>query len=196
VVVADLTTALGKIDPIEYRDRDAWLELLIACKSVGISLQAFTAWSIQDPMYADDADEIERQWRSIEPGHGGALWAALKAKGIKVEQQRREVPLTSPSASGASRHHNKSVGDRLIGACVSFKRNPTERSLFSHACLIADIVHEHRLVPDRHPTAKLYMDLLAGRVMETPLWMTLGRDGVRRTIERAFAHVEAKRASA
>jgi hypothetical protein len=187
VVVADLTTALGKIDPVEYRDRDAWLELLIACKSVGISLQAFTAWSIQDEMYADDGDEIARQWRSIAPGHGGALWAVLKAKGIKVEQHRREVPLTTPS-----RHHNKSVGDRLIGACVSFKRNPTERSLFSHACLVAEIVHEHRLVPTYYRTAKLYMDLLASAAAQTGLWKRLGAEGCRRSIENGFAHVEVK----
>jgi hypothetical protein len=179
VVVGDLTSALNRINPIDYRDRDPWLELLIACKSVGMSLQAFTAWSIQDPVYAGDAAEIARQWRSIAPGHGGALWAALKARGIEIRRQRREVPLASAMrAGGEHRHHNKSVGDRLIGACVSFKRNPTERSLFSHACLVAEIVHEHRLVPDRHPTSKLYMDLLASAAAQTELWKLLGRRGV------------------
>jgi hypothetical protein len=38
------------------------------------------------------------------------------------------------------------------------------------------------------------MRLLKGKVMETPLWAALGAAGVQRTIERAFAHVEAKRA--
>jgi hypothetical protein len=84
------------------------------------------------------------------------------------------------------------VGDRLIGACVSFKRNPTEPSLFSHACLIAEIVHEHKLVPGRYPTPKPYMGLLASAVMETPLWRTLGPQGCRRSIENGFAHVAVK----
>jgi hypothetical protein len=73
--------------------------------------------------------------------------------------------------------------------CVAFKRKPTEPNLFSHACLIAQVVQEHKLVP------RWYMDLLQSAVRETPLWQALGRDGVRRTIERAFEQ-RAKRTSA
>ena len=119
--------------------------------------------------------------------HGGALRATLKVRSIEVGTRNVAVPLPSPS-----RHHNKRVGDRLIGACVSFKRNPTERSLFSHACLIAEIVHDHKLVPDRHSTPKPYMDLLAGAAFQTELWGRLGAEGCRRSIENGFAHVEAK----
>jgi hypothetical protein len=191
VVVADLTAALWKLDACEWRDHDAWLGLMTACRYEGIRCEDFVKWSISDPDYRDDGEEIRQRWRTLKPGHGGALRAALKAKGIQVGGTHAvEVPLIS--SAGAGRHHNKSVGDRLIGACVSFKRNPTERSLFSHACLIAEIVHEHGLVPDRHPTAKPYMSLLKGKVMETPLWRALGAAGVERTIERAFRHIEAK----
>ena len=84
------------------------------------------------------------------------------------------------------------MGDRLIGACVSFKRNPTEPNLFSHACLVAEIVHEYRLVPTYYRTPKPYMDLLASAVMETPLWRALGPEGARRSIENGFEHVEQK----
>ena len=183
VVVTDLTSALDKMNPIDWRgDYEGWFALLMGAKFVGISLEAFTQWSIQDPVYADHVEEIARQWWSVEPKHGGALRAALKARGIRVQTTPSAVP---PTAVG--RHHNKSVGDRLIGACVSFKRNPTERSLFSHACLIAEIVHEHKLVPRWYRTAAPYMGLLKAAAMETELGRTLGRGGVERTIERAFA---------
>ena len=84
------------------------------------------------------------------------------------------------------------MGDRLIGACVSFKRNPTEPSLFSHACLIAELVHEHKLVPRWYRTPKPYMDLLVAAAFQTPLWKTLGPQGCRRSIENGFAHVAVK----
>jgi hypothetical protein len=191
VVVGDLTAALWKLDACEWRDHDAWLGLMTACQYEGIRCEDFVKWSISDPDYKDDAEEIRQRWLTLKAGHGGALRAALKAKGIEVGTHAVEVPLTSSSAAG--RHHNKSVGDRLIGACVSFKRNPTERNLFSHACLIAEIVHQYGLVPTYYRTAKPYMELLAGAAFQTELWKRLGPDGCRRSIANAFAHVEAKR---
>jgi DNA-binding Lrp family transcriptional regulator len=192
-MVDDLTTALWKMNSIDWRgDYEGWFALLMGAKYVGISLEAFIEWSVRDPVYAEDAEDIARQWRGIEPKHGGALFAALKARGISTTggTQRSEVP---PASSGAvSRHHNKTVGDRLIGACVSFKRNPTERNLFSHACLIAEIVHQHKLVPRWYRTAAPYMGLLKAAAMETELGRMLGRGGVERTIERAFAHIAMK----
>jgi hypothetical protein len=188
VVVADLTAALNRMNPIDWRgDYEGWFALLMGAKYVGISLATFTQWSIQDPVYADDAEEIARQWWSIEPKHRGGFFAALKVRGIRVQTTPSAVP---PAA--VSRHHNKTVGDRLIGACVSFKRNPTERSLFSHACLIAEIVHEHKLVPTWYRTPKPYMELLAAAAFRTELWKSLGAEGCRRSIANAFGHVEAK----
>jgi hypothetical protein len=187
VVVADLTAALWKLDACEWRDHDAWLGLMTACQYEGIRCEDFVEWSISDPDYKDDGEEIRQRWASLKPGHGGALRAALKARGIEVGTHAVEVPPTA-----VSRHHNKSVGDRLIGACVSFKRNPTERNLFSHACLIAEIVHQCGLVPRWYRTPKPYMDLLASAASQTSLWKSLGPEGCRRSIANAFGHVEAK----
>jgi hypothetical protein len=188
VLVNDLTQALWKLNPCEWRGRrEQWLDLMNGCKGAGIDVETFVKWSTSDEVYRDDGEQIRQDWRSLAGVHGGGLHAALQQRAIKVGQHTPAVPPAVPS-----RHHNKSMGDRLIGACVSFKRNPTEANLFSHACLVAEIVHEHRLVPDRYPTAGPYMGLLKGRVMETPLWQALGAAGVERTIERAFRHIEAK----
>jgi hypothetical protein len=192
VVVADLTAGLWKLDPVEWRGRrQEWLDLMNGCKGAGLDVETFVRWSTSDPVYENDGEKIWEDWQSLAGVHGGALHSALKQRGIEVGQRTPEVPPTA-----VSRHHNKRVGDRLIGACVSFKRNPTERNLFSHACLVAEIVHEHRLVPDRHATPKLYMDLLASAAFQTELWKVLGADGCRRSIANGFAHVEQKRGSA
>jgi hypothetical protein len=85
VVVANLTEALRQLDPVGWNeDWKGWFELLMGCKFVGISLADFIEWSTSDPDYADDAGEIARQWRSVEPRHGGAFYAALKVRGITV----------------------------------------------------------------------------------------------------------------
>jgi hypothetical protein len=189
VLVNDLTQALWKLDPVEWRGRrQEWLELMNGCKGAGIDVESFVKWSTSDEVYRDDGGQIRQDWKSLSGVHGGGLHAALQLRAIRVGQRTPAVPPTGPN-----RHHNKSVGDRLIGACVSFKRNPTERGLFSHACLIAEIVHEHKLVPTWYRTPKPYMELLASAAAQTELWRRLGAEGCRRSIENAFAHVEAKR---
>jgi hypothetical protein len=188
VVVNDLTQALWKLDPVEWRGRrKEWLELMNGCKGAGIDVETFIRWSTSDPVYENDGEKIWEDWQSLAGVHGGSLRAALRQRGIKVGQHTPEVPPTAPG-----RHHNKRVGDRIIGACVSFKRNPTERSLFSHACLIAEIVYGHGLVPRWYRTARPYMDLLCEAAKQTELWKALGPGGCRRSIESGFAHVEAK----
>jgi hypothetical protein len=81
---------------------------------------------------------------------------------------------------------NKYLGARLNSICAGFRRNPTEPMLFSWGCLLAEVLHECRLTPRK------YRGLLESAAMGTPLWTTLGPEGVRRTIDRAFTHVEAK----
>jgi hypothetical protein len=180
VLVADLVAALQQMDPVEWRgDHERWFELLMGAKYVGISLAEFTAWSTRDLHYADHADEIARWWRSVEPRHGGGLFAALREHGIAVQKLKpSEVRLQS-----------KLAGGRLNGIRNRFARlaNPSERDLFSWACLLAEVLRECGLGP-----LGKYRGLLEGAAMGTPLWSALGAEGVRRTIERAFAHVEAK----
>jgi hypothetical protein len=136
LVVDDLTSGLWSMNPIDWRgDYEGWFALLMGAKFVGITLEAFIEWSVRDPVYAEDADDIARQWRGIESKHGGALFAALKARGISTTggTTRSEVhkSLMLPKLANGS--------NRIRGACNSFKWNPTEPSLFSYACLVAEI---------------------------------------------------------
>ena len=67
----------------------------MGCKYVGISERDFVEWCVGDPDYADDAEEIARQWRHAVPAHGGAFWRELKKRKIKVggngEVQKQQV---------------------------------------------------------------------------------------------------------
>jgi hypothetical protein len=93
VLVADLTSALRKMDVRDWRgEHDEWFALMAACAYFGITCDDFVAWSISDPYYASDGALIRRKWRSLKPKHGGALMAALKARGIKVNRADGQQP--------------------------------------------------------------------------------------------------------
>jgi hypothetical protein len=67
------------------------------------------------------------------------------------------------------------------------QRHDTERDLFSAACLFAEIRAEYGV-----PKPSDAMKLLEQAAKDNGLRAKLGRDGVRKTIERAFRHVEEK----
>jgi hypothetical protein len=192
IFVADLTAALREMDAVDWRGKhDPWFELLMGCKFEGISLADFTAWCVSDPVYVDDAEIIERKWHSVEPRHGGALWRELNRRKIRVRDSHS--PAYDKSLAGvpleADRRpvHQKtfiSPSRRLNRILDEIEQRPTERVLFSYACLVAEIVHECGLSPS------VQAELLRSRASLTPLWKSLGSDGVERTIANAFRHVE------
>jgi hypothetical protein len=174
------------MNAVDWRGQwQEWFELLMGCKYVSISLADFTEWCVSDPRYANHAEIIAHKWHSVVPAHGGAFWRELSKRKIKVGQEQRlsEVPNAKPKSKFQA---SRSPDARLNYICKKISENPTERALFSWACLAAEIVHECK----RKPTHIAQM--LEGWVMGTPLWETLGRDGIRRTIANAFAHVEQK----
>jgi hypothetical protein len=74
---------LSRIDPTEYREFGRWLRLLTSCKVAGVSREAFLAWSIGDPQYAEDAKRVLEVWDHVKPNGGiteGTLFAALRSK--------------------------------------------------------------------------------------------------------------------
>jgi hypothetical protein len=191
VLVADLTTALRKMNACNWRgDHDGWFALMAACAYVGIECDDFVAWSISDPHYAHDGALIRRKWRSLKPKHGGALMAALKARGIKIKRADGrlidEVPLTNPDPEPRPKPNLRRANVRINSAIDAINRDPTEHCLFWAACLCAEIVHECELNPTQ------ITDLIAKNVSPTPLRNTLGKEGIRRTIENAFRHVKEK----
>jgi hypothetical protein len=194
VHVADVTSALRQMDAEDWRgEHDRWLELLIACKHEGVTLADFTEWCLSDPVYADHAEIIARKWHSVVTRHGGALWRELNRRKIKVRDTaspRDTIPLVgAPLAADGRPIHQKtfiSPARRINRILDEIERRPTERVLFSYSCLVAEIVHECGL------SAGVQAELLQSRASLTPLWRSLGRDGVRRTIANAFRHVEEK----
>jgi hypothetical protein len=191
VVVADRITALREMDACDWRGEfDRWFELLMACKYVGITLEDWVEWCVSDPEYANDADEIARIWCSAEAKHGGAFYAALKARGIRVSTHKEtsEVPNEARSALKSALAHQPTlnIGARLNNICRRLADNPNESALFSWGCLCARIVDECKLNPTR------VMRLLEAAASQTSLRQALGRDGIRTTISRAFTHVEEK----
>jgi hypothetical protein len=83
VVVNDLTQALWKLDPVEWRGkREEWLELMNGCKGAGIDAATFIEWSTGDEVYRNDGEQIFLDWQSLRGAHSGSLMAALKSEGL------------------------------------------------------------------------------------------------------------------
>jgi hypothetical protein len=186
------TEALFKLDPVGWRNSNGsaegylgWLKLMMACKAVGIGLADFTRWSTQDPVYANDGDVIARKWKSVKAEHGGALSAALKEAGVKVDGRGRELNAEEPLRGRSTPTRN--WRSRLECTCNALERNPTEPMLFWAACVFGEVMHECK-----KPTPTVAMKLLEQSAKDCGLWKTLGRDGVRRTIANGLRYVEEK----
>jgi hypothetical protein len=181
VWVADLTAALRRMNAEDWRGQwGEWFELLMACKYVGITLTDFTEWCVSDPQYADEADEIARQWHTVVPKHGGAFWRELSRRKIKIGVDglnMSEVPVIHSRTLNPTARINRTIS--------AIDRDPTEHCLFWAACLCAEIVHECKLKPSH------IMNLIAGNAYPA-LHKTLGKGNIRRTISNAFRHVEEK----
>lgn len=70
-----LAETLEVLDPVDFREQDAWRDLMMACHHAtdGEGRQEFIDWSTGDPEYADDGWLIGRRWDSLhaETGRGG-----------------------------------------------------------------------------------------------------------------------------
>jgi hypothetical protein len=68
-----LSLILAKLDPADYREHDPWLAIMMASHfgTAGLGADEFNEWSISDPPYAGDTDEIRYRWDSlsIDPGN-------------------------------------------------------------------------------------------------------------------------------
>ena len=189
VWVADCTSALRQMNAVDWRgDWRPWFELLMGCKYVGISLDDFVAWCVTDPRYANDAEKIARQWHSVVPAHGGAFGRELSKRKIRIrgrELETSEVPPNRAEPKSTSKPNLRRASARINSAIDAINRDPTERCLFWASCLCAEIVHECELNPSQ------ITNLIAGNAYPA-LHKTLGKEGIRRTIENAFRHVEEK----
>lgn len=126
---AGLTEALWLLDPCAFREHDRWFELMTACRSVGISRDDFIAWSTGDPLYARDARIIGARWDSLKPGHGGALYAALKQGGINTTTAATHPGRVPSEVKASNPTHN--VARRADAIQRSIERAGQEGVLFN-----------------------------------------------------------------
>jgi len=70
----DLTSALTNLPVLDYNDNDSWLSIMLACHhaTAGDGLEAFLAWSLQDPDYASQEQIIRSRWNSATVDDTGA----------------------------------------------------------------------------------------------------------------------------
>lgn len=78
ITVEELRECLRQIPVESYQKKhEEWLRLLMACHSgTGGSIdgrEAFVEWSVGDPAYADDADDIRYRWESFEANAAGGV---------------------------------------------------------------------------------------------------------------------------
>lgn len=91
VVALDLLEEmLAEIDVMEYRDEEAWRELMMSCHhaTAGSGRDQFIAWSTSDPNYADHEMTIGRRWDSLKLKPGSITVATLIA--ALPKERRRE----------------------------------------------------------------------------------------------------------
>jgi hypothetical protein len=194
VYVADVTAALREMDACEWRgDYFGWFALMTACCFEGISARDFIEWSISDPVYAGDGALIRKMWRKLNPQHGGALFAALAERGIKIRPEGkgrraeegvingvRQAPPSPPRTINliARCERTCSVLRHALGA-------QRRDELFNSACVMAEMIGENRLVP------KVAKQLLRNALRANGLWRE-NRELCETIIGRAYRHVELK----
>lgn len=71
-----LARILAQIPVEDFRDHDAWFDMMCACHhaTAGLGREEFSEWSTADPEYADHAHEISGRWNSLHldlPGSRG-----------------------------------------------------------------------------------------------------------------------------
>jgi hypothetical protein len=156
---------------------------------VGISADDFVAWCVQDPDYANDADEIRPKWEGLKPKHGGVFWATLSKAGIKLGREKKE-PVEDPLPARPSYSPQPTRSNwrfRLECTCNKFIREPSEPMLFWAACVFAEVMAQHH-----KPKPSIATKLLEDAAKQSGLWKKLGADEVRRTITNGLHHVEKK----
>ncbi|WP_434030609.1 AAA family ATPase [[Pseudomonas] boreopolis] len=73
-----LAASLEHLDPADFREHDAWRELMMACHHAtdGAGRQEFIDWSTSDPEFADHEWIIGRRWDSLHADRDDAVTIA------------------------------------------------------------------------------------------------------------------------
>lgn len=108
ITVDELKECLRQIPVESYRKQhEEWLALLMACHSgtngSAEGREAFIAWSIADPAYAADGDDIAYRWESFEPNAAGGITVGT------LFHHLREAGGVPPHAKAADQFANVEV---------------------------------------------------------------------------------------
>jgi hypothetical protein len=190
-VVAELTAALFKLDPCEWRSEgsqesyDGWFALMMACKAAGIAREDWLEWCALDECYADAGDEVGRKWDGAPARHADALFKALRDIGLSREVMKWRsagVPLLAPVApSPLPIKPHPNLKPRTDGLLRWLGRNATADNLFNAACLMAEM----------GITQDAATRLISGNL--PGLRRDLGDVEFAYQITRAFTHIQSKR---
>ena len=185
--------ALCKLDPVDYREHDEWLRLMMAAHAAGIDRETFIEWSIGDPLYANEAEEIGRRWDSLKPD-GGVTARVLFVEARLAELDRYlqtglgALTWQVPLRAGTTFEPTQNLKLRVNGILRMVERargDGREPALFRAACVIREIIAEGRLQP------KPALSLLESACRINRLWIEAPRV-CRRTIASGFLTVEFK----
>jgi Bifunctional DNA primase/polymerase, N-terminal/Primase C terminal 2 (PriCT-2) len=198
----DALAALLKLDPLDYRDHDDWLRVMMAAHAAGIEPDDFISWSTSDPKYSDDAEVIERRWNSlaVEGNANGKVtaWALLvEARAAELERYFHnpahqhspwEVPSTERTAKRTTFQPTQNLKLRmtaLLRMVEGAKDAERKPMLFRVACVVREIIAEGKL----HP--RIAIGLLQEACKTSRLWQE-DRELCCRTIAAGFLTVECK----
>jgi hypothetical protein len=85
---------LTQIDPTKYQDLSDWLALMTSCKVAGVEREAFVAWSVSDPDYADHAESVRGVWDRLRPN--GAITEATLFRALRGNREEPGDKLIVP----------------------------------------------------------------------------------------------------
>jgi hypothetical protein len=90
----EIATMLDELDPTDFRDQSAWLELMMACHhaSGGDARSEFIDWSTRDPQYSADSWIVGRRWDSLHRDKGSGVTYRTLHKVMRDKGKQSAIP--------------------------------------------------------------------------------------------------------
>jgi hypothetical protein len=138
---------LGQLDVTHYRNYGDWLRLMMACRVAGSDRGDWIEWCVSDPMYADDAAEIERLWDTLKVDRITG-WA-LRVE-IRLAQLRNGICPKHTMPGALSEVHIGGDPDyqvqRRVSSILQIARRD-EPGAFWASCVMREIISQGRINP-------------------------------------------------
>jgi hypothetical protein len=150
----------GVLDVTAYRNYGDWIRLMMACYAAGVDRDEWIRWSVSDPLYAEDAGEIERLWDSLKVDHITAWSFRVEVRLAELNKgicPKLKLPMASVMGAGGvtsqlplSRRSREVplVGEftgnlqRRVDALLRQVSRGQEPLLFFAACRMREIIAE------------------------------------------------------